>query len=129
MPQATNLVIKNGAGTDKTFVVVTPAAGDGGVAEWALPEGPISAAFPRFTASATKRPDSRNLKTKLRLASTYNDAVTGLTNVSSAAEFNASVTVPANFPEDKKDDFVAYATNVFQTVLLRAMVRDAYPAT
>lgn len=36
MPQATDLVIKNAAGTDKTFTLITPAAGYGSLAQLSL---------------------------------------------------------------------------------------------
>lgn len=132
MPQATDLVIKNGAVTpvDKTFALITPAAGDGGIAEWALKEGTISSVFPRLTASAAKTGrGSRNLKIKFRLPSSYTDSVTGLTNVGSAAEHNSTTTIPDNFPETLKNDFVAFATNAYKTALIQAMFKDASPAT
>lgn len=131
MPQATDLVVENGASTpvDKTFTLITPAAGDGGIARWALKEGTISSVFPVFTASANQSGNaSRTLKCKFRLPSSFTDTVTGLTNVSSAAEFNATSSVPLNFPEDLKDDYVAFATNLFRTALVRSMMRDSYGA-
>lgn len=128
MPQAINLVLKNGAGVDKTFVLITPAAGDGSIAEWALKEGVISSVFPRITLMADKTPRGRNAKLKLKVPSSYNDAVTGLTNVSSAAEFNATYSVPSDFPESKKDDYIAYVTNCVKDALMTACGRDALGA-
>lgn len=128
MPQAIDLVVKNAANVDKTFALITPAAGDGGVAEWALKEGTISAVFPRFTASARKTPRGRVLTEKFRLPSSYNDTVTGLTNVGSSAEANIKISMPEDFPEVRKDDFVAYATNLFITALNKAMMRDCVNA-
>lgn len=129
MPQATNLVVKNAAAVDKTFTLITPAAGDGGVAEWALKEGTISSVFPRVTASAHATPRGRNCAVKIRVPSSFTDSVTGLTNVGSAFEVNVKVAVPADFPEALKDDCVAFATNALSTALLKAMIRDAVPAT
>lgn len=132
MPHAIDLVINNGAGTPvaKTFSLISPAAGDGGIAEWALKEGSISAVFPRITASAQKTShNSRNLKVKFRMPSSFTDSVTGLTNVGSAAEVNATVAVPNDFPETLKADFVAFSVNLFQQALIKAMMRDATPAT
>lgn len=128
MPQAINLTIKNAVDADKTFELITPAAGDGGIAEWALKEGVISSVFPRLTASAHKTPRGRVLTTKLRLPSSYQDAVTGLTNVGSAAEVNIKVSMPADYPEAKKDDFVAFTRNVISHALLQSMMRDATSA-
>lgn len=130
MPQATNLVVKNGTNVDKTFTLISPAAGDGGIASWALKEGSIASVFPLFTASAGKTSNrSRQLRLKYRLPSSYTDTVTGLTNVGSAAEVNITVSVPDDFPESLKDDFVAFATNLPATTLVKSMIRDAYSAT
>lgn len=129
MPQATDLVIKNSAAVDKTFALITPAAGDGSVAEWALKEGTISSVFPRLSASSKAASDKRNLKIKFFMPSSYTDTVTGLTNVGSRAEVNTSITIPRDFPEALKSDFVAYATNAYKTTLMQAMWRDALPAT
>lgn len=132
MPQATDLTVNNGAGTPvaKTFSLISPAAGDGGIAEWALKEGTISAVFPKLTASANKTPTGgRVLKVKFSLPSSFTDSVTGLTNVSSRAQMNATFSVPDSFPEASKADFVAFCVNSLETSLLKAMIRDAYPAT
>lgn len=130
MPQATNLVINDETATPQTFELITPAAGDGSIAEWALKEGTISSVFPRLTASAAKTANrGRNLKVKFKMPSSYTDSVTGLTNVNSAAEFNGTVAMPDTFPEALKDRFVAFVTGAFQQALIKAMMRDAQSAT
>ncbi len=131
MPQATDLIINNGAGTPvaKTFTLLTPSAGDGSVAEWALKEGSISSVFPRITSSAQRTGNgSRNAKVKLRIPSSYTDTVTGKTIVGSAFEFNGTASVPDDFPEALKNDAVAFVKNLMAHVLIQAMVRDATPA-
>jgi len=132
MPQATNLVINNGAGTPvaKTFELLTPAAGDNGVAEWALKEGTISSVFPRITALARKTGNqSRRVQIKLRIPSSYTDTVTGLTKVGSAFEADIYATVPDDFPETLKNDATAFTKNLVAATLAQAMIRDALPAT
>lgn len=130
MPQATNITIKDGANVDKTFTLIAPASGDGGIAEWALKEGTIASVFPRFTASAARTGNrSRKLTLKVRVPSSYQDSVTGLTNVGSAVEFNGSITVPDDFPEGKKADHVAFVANLINSALVKSMLSDAYPAT
>ena len=132
MPQAINLTIKNGASTpvDKTFSLVTPAAGDGGIAQWALKEGSISAVFPQFTASAGKTTNkSRKLTMRLSVPSSYTDAVTGLTNVGSGLLCTWTVSIPQDFPEAMKDDATAFIVNLTQHPLVKAMIHDAYSAT
>lgn len=131
MPQAIDLVVKNGASTpvDKTFTLISPAAGDGAVATWFLKEGSISAVFPRFTASARKGQNSRLLTLKVSTPASYTDTVTGLTNVNTVAEMNVTFKVPDNFPEALKSDQVAFALNLMSTPLVKAMIRDAYGAS
>lgn len=128
MPQAIDLTIKNAAGENKTFSLITPAAGDGGVAEWALKEGAISSVFPRITASAHKTPRSRILTEKYRFPSFYVDNVTGLTNVGPAAEVHVKVVMPHDYPETRKDDVVAFSSNAGAHVLIKSMRREAVGA-
>ncbi len=133
MPQAIDLVVKNGAGTpvDKTFTLLSPAAGNGGIAEWALKEGVISTIFPRFTAAARVNTSQRSRVTqlKLKVPSSFTDTVTGLTSVSSAMEFNGSITVPDDFPEALKSDAVAFWSNLIAHAMVKAMYRDGLSAT
>lgn len=132
MPQAIDLVVKNGAATpvDKTFTLLSPAPGYGQPAEWALKEGESSVLFPTFTASAAKTTNaSRNLKVKVRVPASYTDTATGLKVKLSAFEFNGTATVPDDFPENLKPDAVAYTCNLLATALVKAMMKDGYPAT
>lgn len=133
MPNAINLVVKNGAASpaDKTFTLISPAAGDGGIARWCLKEGAISAVFPAFTAMSDRvaKSGTRKLVLKFQLPSSYTESVTGLTVVGSRAEINFDVRMPPDFPEALKSDFVAFATNLFSTALIKEMIRDAVPAT
>lgn len=130
MPQATDLIIKNAAGVNKTFALITPAAGDGGVARWALKEGTISSVFPTITSSATSTSrNSRNAHIKIHVPSSYTDSVTGLTNVAGGPEANLKVAMPNDFPEAMKPDWVAYVVGAVQTALVQAVIKDATPAT
>lgn len=133
MPQAVDLVIKDGATTpvDKTFTLITPAAGDGGVAKWVLKEGAISGAFPVITAQAAESVTGkqRTLKVRFKLPSSFVDPATGRTIVTRGGQMNAVFDIPDEMPESSKSHFVAYSTNVLKTALMQAMIRDAYPAT
>lgn len=131
MPQATDLVINNGATTPvaKTFTLLSPAAGYNGVAEWALKEGTIGGVFPRYTALARKTGNaSSRVQIKFKLPSSYTDTVTGLTRVGSAFEADIYTTVPDDFPEALKNDAIAFTVNGVQQTLFKAMMRDGLPA-
>jgi len=129
MPKAVDLIVQNGAAVNKTFTLISPAAGDGGVTQWALKEGTISAVFPAFTSSSSSRSKGRNLKLKFTQPNSYTDAVTGLTMVNNRAEINVSVSIPSDFPEAKKDDFAAFCVNLVSNAFVKSLIRDALPAT
>lgn len=130
MPAAGNLVVKNAAGTDKTFTLLSPAPGYGAFAEWALREGATSVQFPSFGLSATRTTNkSRKTTLKIRKPATYVSVTTGLPVVSSVIEANIQVSVPDDFPDDQKDDAIAYVTGLLSTALVKSCMRDGLPAT
>lgn len=129
MPQAINLTVKNAAAADKIFELINPAAGNAGIADWALKDGVISSVFPRFSAMAKTNGKGRMLQLKFRIPSSYTDAVTGLTNVGSFIEWNVTCHVPSDFPEGKKDDALAFGSNLLAHTLVKSLLRDALPAT
>lgn len=133
MPHATDLSIYNGAATPvaKTFSLITPAAGDNSSAMWALKEGTISKVFPTIELSTRKNNGNtaRKCLITIKVPSSYTETATGLTVVKTAAVLNCTVTMPADFPEVRKDDFVAFATNVLGNALIKACIRDATPAS
>lgn len=132
MPKAIDLIVKNGAATpiDKTFTLLAPAAGNGGVAEWALKDGAISSIFPRFTSAASVTTNrSRKVQLKLTIPSSYTDTVTGLTQVGSRFEVNVNCSVPNDFPEILKADAVAFFSNLMSHPMVKEQIRDALSAT
>lgn len=129
MPQAIDLIVKNAAAVDKTFTLINPAAGNGGIADWALKDGSISSVFPRFSAMAKTNTVGRSLQMKYRIPSSYTDSVTGLTNVGSFVEWNVSVTVPSDFPENRKADALAFGSNLMAHAFVKSLLIDALPAT
>lgn len=132
MPQAANIVVKNGASSpvDKTFELISPAAGDGGIGRWYLKEGAILGAFPLLTVSSTPTSNrSRVVKLKIRVPSSYTEAATGNTIVGPAVEGNLTVSVPDDYPESNKNDAVAYISNLIGHQLIKSALRDAVPLT
>lgn len=140
---ATDLSLKDAAGTARTFTLLTPASGYGQIAEWAYKVGPIATVFPRLTAMARNVVNSqrarasggrqvaheKNVSIKLVVPSSYMDTVTGLTNVGSAMEFTSTVRIPADFPEDRKPDAVAFYKEAVGHALIQAMFKDGTPAS
>lgn len=129
MPQAINLTIKNAANVDKTFTLLTPAPGYGTPAEWALREGATSVVYPTFSLSAQKTKNrSRKTALKVRVPAVYTSVATGLPVVASNFEFNGTISVPDDFPDNQKDDAVAYVANIVANALVKSCYRDGLPA-
>lgn len=130
MPAAANLTIKNASLVDKTFTLMTPAAGDGSSALWALREGTISSVFPTIEESSRRNQNrnARKAQITIKIPSSFTTAATGLTAVGSAMVFNVTSTVPDDFPEALKDDAVAFLLNGIQGAILKACLRDGLSA-
>lgn len=129
MPQAADIVLKNGAAISKTFALMTPAAGDNSYAQWRLKEGAIPSIFPRIAMLARAGNRARKAQIKLQVPSSYTDNVTGLTKVGSQFDLNIEVTVPDDFPEALRDDTASFAKELVANAIANAMIRDGYPAT
>lgn len=128
MPQAIDLVLNNATAVAKTFTLLSPAAGDGFSAKWALKEGTIMKVFPKWEVSSRSGNQARKTKITFSLPSSFTEAATGLTAVSSQAQVNIDVTMPDSFPESLKNDFVAYVANGVNNALIKACIRDALGA-
>lgn len=128
MPQAVNIVVDDFSATPRTFELMNPAAGLGSTADWAYKVGDSPSAFPRYSASARKTPNKARAATT-KFVMPHAVVQDGLTVVVCQAEANINVTMPDAFPESKRDDFVAFATGLFNDALTKAMIRDGSPGT
>lgn len=129
MPQATNLTIKNGAGVDKTFTLLS-GGNDGQLATWQLKEGGLSpVSFPVVTYSASRVANARKAHVKVRVPVVYTDAVTGVEKLVDTYEMNVQVRCSDALPEASRDDAVAFATNVVANALIKSGLRDGLSLT
>lgn len=127
MPNASNIIVQNASATDKTFEVLTPSGGDGGVARYALKEGAAPVAFPSMTVMARPTTNaSRKTSVKIHVPHTYIDPVTGLLKKGPAFELNVEASMPDAYPESTRDDAVAYGVNLVASTLMRQVFRDGY---
>lgn len=130
MPQANHIVIKNASNADKTFTLISPAAGYGSLAEWKLKEGAIVGVFPTLTLQARKTGNrSQVSQVKFSMPSSYVDTTTSRTHVGVSAQMNATFSMPDEFPESSRDDFAAYCGNIVKDAIIKASLRDGHPAT
>jgi len=125
-----NLIIKNAAGTDKTFTALVPAAGDGSIAKWALQEGLTSAAWPHIMAVSTANGAlSRKGTVRMTVPYAYIDPVTSLPVVTDSFFGKIETVLPANLPEALRPDAAAFFGNMAALAVMKAFWRDAYPFT
>lgn len=136
MPQATNFTIKNGAATpvDKTFTLISPAAGYGGVADWRLKEGGAEVEFPSvtYTARDISQSQRRKAQMKIRVPAVYTDQITQQPALLNFAEANVEITMPMGYPENQKADFIAFVKNSIAHAMFSGAdgaLRDAVPLT
>jgi alpha-acetolactate decarboxylase len=130
MPQAADITVDDASGDDILFTNISSSAMGSGVAEWWNKVGTIVGVFPKITTSARKTGNnSQKMQGKFTYPSSYTDAVTGLTQVKSAAQFNFDSTLPADFPEALKADYAALAGNIVKNAIITAQIKDAVPAT
>jgi hypothetical protein len=123
MPQATDLVINNGAGTPvaKTFTLQVPAAGINGEARWELMEGANPAVFPRLSAVLRPDPSIKGMSSvfKVTYPASYTDTTTGLVKPLSEAQAIITVKMPDDWPEAEKANFSAYVANAANLAVMK----------
>lgn len=128
MPVAANLVVNNAAAVSKTFTLMAPAAGDGGIATFQLKEGGSPIAYPTLTALARATTNqSRKAQVKYRHPYSYTETTTGLIKAGPAFELNVDASIPFQFPETLRPDAIALATNLIAHALVKELLRDGYP--
>lgn len=127
MPNASNIIVKDASAVDKTFEVLTPSGGDGGVARYALKVGAAPVAYPSMTVVARPTTNaSRKSTMKVHVPYTYTDPVTGLLKKGPAFELNVEASMPDAFPESARDDAVAFGVNLAASAVMRQVFRDGY---
>jgi hypothetical protein len=131
MPQAADMVLQNASAANKTFTLLSPSAGLGSNAEWALMEGAIVGVYPRITSQArvNRQGKSRISQHKIRIPYAIVDTNTSTTTAGSAFEVNVTVTVPDDFPAANRADAAAYTKNYFANAIAQAVLKDGIPAT
>lgn len=130
MPQAADITVKNAADEDKVFTLLAPAAGFGGLATWALKEGPTSNVFPGFTAQALQTNQGGiRCHFRIKVPAYYVNVDTGLPVVQNAVEWHLTGIVPSEYPQAQIDDSVAYATNLIRSTIVQEMMAGAGAAS
>lgn len=128
---ASNLVVKNAAGVDKTFTVRIPAAGDKSVAEWADLTSGTSPNVQNVITYMTERNGNAARKGhfKVVVPVPFTSPDTGLVEKVSRWEAICHVTVPDNCPDTVCADGAAYIGNALALTIVKALTARAVPAT
>lgn len=132
MPQATNITVKNAAGTDVVFELITPSGGDGAAAVWQLTSaGTSSLSRPR--AEMVSRPNAdktaRKVLTALTVPYTVTDSTTQLPRVVANIVFrNGEMTAPRSIPDTVIAEAVAYWAGLNASTLWKDCYKIGYAA-
>lgn len=130
MPQATNLTINDGQTTPvaRTFTLITPGA-DGEFARWRAKLTGFAYSDPtmRFRARVSEGPKpARKADVQWKIPYSTLNATTGIRDVHSTVEFNGSLTMPDNFPENMRPDAIAYIRNGMDALVAGLLDAESY---
>lgn len=124
MSTTSNLVLKNAAGADVTFINATGATGVSS-AVWHLQVGPNRAAWPKVEASSVKSGDSRKVKWTLTVPAIATDP-SGVARVV-AKDFTVLEHItPALVPTSVSADAIAYAESLTATDAFQVSLETGY---
>jgi hypothetical protein len=131
MPQATDLILKNGAGVDKTFQLAAPAAGtQPGV--WFLREGSTPAGFPSVEISSRRTGavgNDRRVLISLIVPVMGTNPTTGAQTRISSMPIKIDAKVPELVPDAARDDAIAYIGSAVADALIKATMKTGYAPT
>lgn len=129
MPQATDLVLKNGAAVAKTFSLAQPASGTSS-AIWYLREGANPSVYPNVEMSSQKgaTPATRKVKLTVRVPVASVDS-SGATRSIAAMTFDITAAVPDLVPDASRDDAIAFVSESLAASLIKASFKVGYAPT
>lgn len=132
MPQQKNITVKNGATppVDKTFIAVTPSAGDNAKALWRLPEGPVVAVQPTFQSSSgwNKARDARSLDFIVKVPS-HTVAPDGTIRQHGSVFSATNVVIPNSYLEADKPTAAKFIQNCLASDDVYQMILQGMSAT
>lgn len=131
MPQITNIVLKNKAGTDVTATVLTPSAGDSSAAKWRIETAAVPMARPtlELVTKANRAGTVRRAIGRIRVPYAVVNPATGLTQVVNTPAFSFEVLIGQDVPSAVHEDFVAYATTFLNSTLVKASLESMIAPT
>lgn len=129
MPQATNLLLKNNAAEDKTFVLASPASANQ-PAVWFNREGANQGVYPTVLQSSAPNGarDARKVHSTLKVPVGVT-GTDGSTRRLSAMEFNLTVTIPDSVPDAIRDDAIAFFNSYVSTDLAKEVHKVGFAAS
>lgn len=129
--QANNITIKDSTGADILYTLISPAAGFGPSAVWYHKNGISQVLFPKLMAASERRNGQKMTRATIRIEDPtgYTDAVTGLSVATVTPLAKLEVFMPDAYPEDMKDQWVNRVVELVKSDQVKAIIRDALPAT
>lgn len=133
MPTMADITIKKDDGTtDVTFSEVTASGGDKSPAVWRDNSyGGTPGQRPEFRIQSSSVQDNsgRRVVGTFTYPSIYTDTSTGLTKVSSRANFKFDAYVPAEMPDTFAGEFGAQVGNLLASALIESVLTSGFAPT
>lgn len=130
MPTASNLSLNNAAAVAKVFTLLAPSGGLGGTASLhQLREGAHSGVFPTIKTSSRASNRAKTTQSDLTFPSQFTDTTTGLVKPGPAMYVMLKTVTPDEFPENVKNDPVAFVRSFVNSTLFEAMMKEGVSGT
>lgn len=130
MPQMANIIVKDAANADVTFVALTPASGDTTQAQWratALATVPSNA--PAVATKTNYNGPKTGRLVSLNAVFPHVETVSGVETVVAKQPFSFNTTVPLNIPRTAAVKHATIVANLFKAAIIQEILADGYNAT
>lgn len=130
MPQMANIVVKDEANVDVTFVALTPSSGDTTQAQWRADALGTTPAFAPALASKTAYNGPRTGR-QVSINGVFPETRTvgGVEDVYARMPFKVDVTVPLNIPAARSVRNAKLIGNLVAAALVQQIISSGYNAT
>lgn len=130
MPSMANIIVKNAANADVTYVAKVPSSGDRNPARWTL-DAASAIIGHRPTLELTTRTNGSNNGRILEINYVHplTSTVSGVTTLVAKVPFKGSFTLPTNADAALAADAFVQVGNLLVSTLVRAAAADGYAPT
>lgn len=133
MPSMADITIKKADGTtDVVYSQLSPAGGDGVMAQWRANAVSTVAAFRQVFGMVTRwngKRDARRFETHFKMPITQVDAASGITTVIGYIPIDCSGVIPVTAPDSLVQEAIYQNGNLLCSALIRSAAVSGYAPT